>query len=129
MVSFEELVLDEQSPIYLQIVRYIQRGIVAGRIRDQEELPSRRVLSALLGVNPNTVQKAYRQLEEEGIVTSRAGAKSVVEADQAQVARIRGQLMEGDVRALIASLRQMGVSRAEALERLDGLWREEEEKV
>ena len=43
------------TPIYLQIIRYIQQGLAAGTIQDGDELPSRRVVSALLAVNPNTV--------------------------------------------------------------------------
>ena len=66
MISFEEFILEDDSPIYMQIIRYIKQGIAAGTIGDQEEAPSRRVLSALLGVNPNTIQKAYRILEDGG---------------------------------------------------------------
>ena len=55
MVSFEGFRAVDGVPIYLQIQTYIRRGCVAGTIRDGDELPSRRVLSALLGVNPNTV--------------------------------------------------------------------------
>ena len=60
MVSFDAFRAVDGTPVYLQIIRYIKRGAVAGTIRDGDELPSRRVLSALLGVNPNTVQKACR---------------------------------------------------------------------
>ena len=68
MVSFEQLVLNDRSPIYLQIVRFVQRGIISGAIQNQEELPSRRVLSSLLSVNPNTVQRAYKIMEDEGLI-------------------------------------------------------------
>ena len=88
-MSLENLELDGRGPIYLQIVRFVRRGVVAGTIQDGEEMPSRRAVSALLGVNPNTVQKAYRLLEEEGVLVSRAGARSCVQVDGAQVARIR----------------------------------------
>ena len=65
MLSFDNFLQTEGMPIYLQIIRYIKQGLVAGTVQDGEELPSRRVLSALLAVNPNTIQKAYRILEEE----------------------------------------------------------------
>ena len=77
MIQFDSFMQAEGVPIYQQIIRYVKQGIAAGTIRDGEELPSRRVLSALLGVNPNTVQKAYRLLEEEGLIQSRSGAKAV----------------------------------------------------
>ena len=81
MIQFDSFMQAEGVPIYQQIIRYVKQGIAAGTIRDGEELPSRRVLSALLAVNPNTVQKAYRMMEEEGLVESHTGAKSCVHAD------------------------------------------------
>ena len=75
MVSFEGFTLSGNAPIYQQILLFLKRGAVSGTIRDGDELPSRRVLSALLGVNPNTVQKAYRLLEEEGLMTSHTGGQ------------------------------------------------------
>ena len=113
-MSLENLELDGRGPIYLQIVRFVRRGVVAGTIQDGEEMPSRRAVSALLGVNPNTVQKAYRLLEEEGVLVSRAGARSCVQVDGAQVARIREALLREEVGDLVSALRQMGVTREEA---------------
>ena len=66
MISFEEFILEDNEPVYQQIIRYIMQGIASGVIGDREEVPSRRALSSLLGVNPNTIQKAYHLLEEEG---------------------------------------------------------------
>ena len=93
MISFESFVLEDNVPIYLQIVGFVKRGIVAGSIPDGAEMPSRRMLSALLGVNPNTVQKSYAMLEEEGLIHSRSGAKSCVAADDAAIRRLRGELL------------------------------------
>ena len=59
MIRFEEIKLDENSPIYMQIIDFIRGGLAAGTIVYGDELPSRRMLSAILGINPNTVQKAY----------------------------------------------------------------------
>ena len=55
MISFNDFLLSDGYPIYMQIIRHIKQGIAAGTIRGQEEVPSRRALSALLGVNPNTI--------------------------------------------------------------------------
>ena len=125
MLNFDRLVLDDASPIYLQILRYVKQGIAAGTIANGEELPSRRVVSALLGVNPNTVQKAYRLLEEEGLIQSHTGAKSCVVADEAARSRVRTQLLGQDARAMISAMKQMGVTKEEALALLDTLWKEE----
>ena len=127
MLTFDRLVLDESGPIYLQILRYVKQGIAAGTIANGEELPSRRVVSALLGVNPNTVQKAYRMLEEEGLIQSHTGAKSCVVADESARSRVRTQLLGQDARAMISAMKQMGVTREEALALLDTLWKEDDQ--
>ncbi len=122
VISFENFTLEDGTPIYVQIIQHIKRGIVAGSIVDGDEMPSRRVLSALLGVNPNTVQKAYRMLEEEDLIASHTGAKSYVVADAAKAAAIRVQLLETDSRAIITALKQMGLDKTEALTLIDRLW-------
>ena len=122
MITFEKFIMDDSGPIYAQIVRYVKRGIVAGNIVDGDEMPSRRVLSSLLGVNPNTIQKSYRILEEEGIIQSHAGAKSYVVLEPEKVTKVRSELIESDVGAIIGAMKQSGVSKEEALELIDRLW-------
>lgn len=122
MISFEDFVMEPGVPIYLQILRHIKRGVVAGTIQNGDELPSRRVLSSLLGVNPNTVQKAYRILEEEALIQSHAGARSYMVLNTETVRRIRAELLESDVRTLIQAMRQMGVEKQDALALVETLW-------
>lgn len=122
MISFEELTLNSALPIYLQIVLFVKRGMAAGTIRNGDEMPSRRALSALLGVNPNTIQKACRILEEENLICSHAGAKSYASVTETQMAQVRRQLLEEDARALVQAMKQMGVSKEEAAEMIMTLW-------
>lgn len=122
MISFERFEAGEGLPIYQQIVTYIKRGIAAGSIVHGDELPSRRVLSALLGINPNTVQKAYRLLEEEGLIASQTGAKSTVVLGEDTVEQVRGQLLEQDARHLVGAMKQLGLSREEAVRLLEAYW-------
>lgn len=128
LVSFDRFSLAEGSPIYNQIIRFIKAGIVAGTITDGDEFPSRRALSALLGVNPNTIQKACRLLEEEGLLQSRMGAKSFIAVTTAEAEAIRVQLLEEDALALVQAIRRMGVSREEAKTLLERLWDEAERR-
>lgn len=122
MISFEQLVLNDRSPIYLQIVRFVQRGIISGAIQNQEELPSRRVLSSLLSVNPNTVQRAYKIMEDEGLIESRTGAKSCISITEDRLVRIRKQLITEEIRSAITIFKQMGLSRQETLDQINALW-------
>lgn len=107
----------------MQILLYIKRAAAGGIIKDGDELPSRRVLSTLLGVNPNTVQKAYRILEEEGLIRSHSGAKSCMVLDEARSASIRKQLMEQEVLTMISAMKRMGVEKDCALKLIDSLWK------
>ena len=122
MISFESFIMEDGMPIYLQIILFVKRGIIAGVITDGDELPSRRVLSALLGVNPNTVQKAYRMLEEEGLIQSHSGAKSYVVLNSAVKERIRSELLESDAKSVIHSLRQMGLTKEDAVALIEKYW-------
>lgn len=124
MVSFEEFILEDTGPIYLQIIRYIKQGIASGVIGDQEEIPSRRALSALLGVNPNTIQKAYHLLEEEGVISSRSGAKSYTCVDDGIIQRIRRELLESDTGSWIRAMKQLGMGKEAALKLAEKLWKE-----
>ncbi len=129
MLSFTPFPLEEGVPIYVQIVRHVKRGIVSGSVQDGDELPSRRVLSAQLGVNPNTVQKAYRLLEDEGIISSHAGAKSAVTLTPERRAVIRGELLVQTAEQVARTLRQMGVDLEEARALLERAWYETETEV
>ena len=122
MVSFKQLVLNDRSPIYLQIIRFVQRGIISGAIQNQEELPSRRVLSSLLSVNPNTVQRAYKIMEDEGLIESRTGKKSCISITEDRLVRIRKQLVTEEIRSAITFFKQMGLSRQETLDQINALW-------
>ena len=124
MISFEEFMMQEGSPIYQQILLYIKRGVIAGTIEDGDELPSRRMLSALLGVNPNTVQKAYRMLEEEKLIQSLQGSKSTMVLTAAKISAIREELLEADARGAVQKLKQMGVTKKEAMGLIEKYWEE-----
>ena len=124
MITFDNFVIEDDAPIYLQIIRFIKRGIVAGIIQNKDEVPSRRMLSALLGVNPNTIQKAYHLLEEEGIMVSQTGAKSFVTINEEDIQRIRMELLNKETKLWVNAMREMKVSKEEASELLNQIWEE-----
>ena len=122
MIDFQPFKLEDGIPIYLQIIRYLKQGVIAGTISNQDELPSRRFLSALLGINPNTVQKAYRMLEEEDLIESRSGAKSYMKLDEAKITSIRQELLETHALGAIRDLQQMGITKEEILLLIEKYW-------
>jgi GntR family transcriptional regulator len=64
--------------VYLQIIDQVKRDVALGRLAREERLPTVRQLSQQLTINPNTIAKAYRQLEQEGIIVTRAGAGAFI---------------------------------------------------
>ena len=125
MINFDNFVPDGNIPIYLQLPAFIKKGIIAGEITDGDELPSRRVLSATLGINPNTVQKAFKQLEDEGLIESRLGAKSCITVNAGIIRQIKDGMISEEIKTVIASLKQMAVSKSEALELIERNWDDE----
>lgn len=72
--------MDTGIPVYQQIVEAVRQGTATGRLRTGEQLPTIRELALQLRVNPNTIARAYQELEREGIVETRRGAGSFVAA-------------------------------------------------
>jgi len=65
-------------PVYQQIIDQIKRDIALGRLNKDEKLPTVRQLARQIAINPNTIAKAYRQLEQEGIIITKPGAGAFV---------------------------------------------------
>jgi len=124
MITFDDFKADGRLPVYQQILDYIKRGAVAGTIADGDELPSRRVLSARLGINPNTVQKAFALLEEAGLIESRAGSGSVMTLNGAKLAELKAELLEGELLGMVRTLKQTGLTADEAAELIRKYWEE-----
>lgn len=127
MISFEDFRPEGDAPIYVQVVLHIKRGIIAGTVLDGDALPSRRVLSATLGINPNTVQKAYKILEDEGLIVSYSGAGSVVVINETVVSAIRRELVEKEARTVVDAMKKMGIAKENAMEIIAALWEEKNE--
>lgn len=80
-----QLKLDPASPIpmYLQIVEQVRRAVACGGLKADDEMPSVRALASGYLINPNTVARAYLELEREGLLTKRRGAGTYVAHDAA----------------------------------------------
>ena len=97
-------------PIYLQLMEQVKHAIDTGALRPGEQLPGIRPLAEELVVNPNTVAKAYRELEHEGVIEVRHGAGAFVSraASAKQAEKLRAA--QGVVAAAVEKLRARGLS-------------------
>jgi GntR family transcriptional regulator len=97
-------------PIYLQIVNQVKYLVASGRLEPGEELPPIRVLADRLVVNPNTVARAYRELELAGVVTKRRTSGTYVSGGGSPLAeRERRRILCERIDALLAEARQLDV--------------------
>ena len=104
-------------PIYLQIVNQVKYLVSSGRLSAGEELPPIRVLAERLIVNPNTVARAYRELEAAGVVEKRRTAGTFVSAAGSPLARAERLRILGErVDALLAEARQMEIGLDQVIE-------------
>ena len=101
-------------PIYLQLMEQVKHAIETGELRPGEQLPGIRPVAEDLVINPNTVAKAYRELEHAGIIELRQGAGAFVAAN-AQMQRLADKMKAAQaiLAATIAKLRSQGVTDAE----------------
>ncbi len=100
--------LDDGVPIYLQIVNQIKYLVASGRLGPGDELPPIRVLAEQLLINPNTVARAYRELETAGILTKRRGAGTYVSDKGSPLTRReRARILEGRADALLVEAQQL----------------------
>jgi GntR family transcriptional regulator len=104
-------------PIYQQIVNQVKYLIASGRLETGEELPPIRVLAEQLVVNPNTVARAYRELESAGVVEKRRTAGTYVSNSGSPLARReRLKILAERVDTLLAEARQLGIGVDELIE-------------
>ncbi|MBA4107288.1 MAG: GntR family transcriptional regulator [Pirellula sp.] len=107
-------------PIYQQIVNQVKYLVASGRLSPGDEMPPIRVLAERLIVNPNTVARAYRELESAGVVEKRRTAGTYVSEQGSPLARKeRLKILTERVDALLAESRQMDVPYDELVKLLD----------
>ena len=110
--------LDADRPIYAQLVERIQMQIVSGQYPAGGKLPSVRELAAVAAVNPNTMQKAFAELERSGlIITQRTNGRTVTE-DQQKIRDIKEALAQEHVNNFFTKMKELGYTEQEAIELL-----------
>lgn len=101
-------------PIYLQLMERIKHAVDTGSIRGGEQLPTIRKIAEELSMNPNTVARAYRELEREGVIDVRHGSGAFVAEMKTSSARVAGIRRAGEVLCqAIEKGRALGLSESE----------------
>lgn len=114
---------DPTRPIYLQIMEWVKRRAVRGDLKPGQRLPSVRDLARELGVNPNTVARAYLELEREGFIFSRRGQGSFVTEDPARIEAERRRMAEEAAARFWSEIQALGLSAEEITALLEAVRR------
>ncbi len=104
------------QPIYLQIMRRLCRQVVRGELKAGAKLPSVREMALQTGVNPNTIQRVYTELERLSIAETRRGLGSYITEDTFRLKQLREDLKSEQIGSFIAGMRETGFSPEEIVE-------------
>lgn len=100
---------NSRDPIYLQVVRYFKEEISTGKLEAGQEIPSRRELAGLLKINPNTAQRCYKEMEEQGLITTEGNSPSRITRDKRVLNAIREELIQDAVDTFVASIKNINI--------------------
>lgn len=107
--------LDSDRPIYAQLLERIQLQIVSGTYGPGDKLPSVRELAAEASVNPNTMQKAFAELERSGLIVTKRTSGRFVTEDKDMITQIRTQLAKEEALSFIEKMKELGFEKNDIL--------------
>lgn len=107
--------LEDNMPIYVQIMNRVREAIAAGELRPGDRVPSVREMAQQFEVNPNTMQRALNELEREGLLESERTAGRFVTEDKALIGKLKKEMAEATVDAFRREMAALGFSDEEML--------------
>ncbi|WP_227004613.1 GntR family transcriptional regulator [Jeotgalibaca arthritidis] len=104
---------DRRSPVYEQVIQYFKEQIAAGNFAAGSEIPSRRELAAQFKINPNTAQRAYKEMEEQGLIYTEGNSPSRITEDNTAIGKLRIELIDSALNEFLSVAKQLGLSSEE----------------
>lgn len=120
-MNLKDFEFNDNEPIYLQIIELIKRSIATGDLVPGDKLPSVREMSSSLGVNPNTLQRAYGELERLGITYTRRGMGSFVSEGQNEPDKMQEQMGIEISEKYLRDMSAIGLSKEKAIKLLEDI--------
>lgn len=121
------IIFNNRDPVYLQVVRYFKEQIATGRLASGEEIPSRRELANLLKINPNTAQKAYKEMEEQGLIHTERNFPSRITTDRVILSSVRQELIHEAVDTFVQAIKPIQLPVDELLSIVKEKYKSEQE--
>ncbi|MEB2301145.1 GntR family transcriptional regulator [Lysinibacillus xylanilyticus] len=107
---------NNRDPVYVQVIRHFKEQIAKGYFEPGQEIPSRRELANQLKINPNTAQRAYKEMEEQGLIFTEGNMPSCITKDEAVLKSVREELIIEAVDLFLGSIKSIDVPLSEVLE-------------
>ncbi len=105
---------DPSKPIYEQIIDAFKKKILRGELKPEDKMPSQRDVARDMKVNPNTVQRAYREMEYQGIAETRRGQGTFVATDTEKILKLKREMAEKLVNSFLREMTALGFTPEEA---------------
>ncbi|WP_338448636.1 GntR family transcriptional regulator [Niallia oryzisoli] len=110
-----EAKFNHRDPVYVQVMRHFKEQIARGYFEPGQEIPSRRELANKMKINPNTAQRAYKEMEEQGLIFTEGNLPSRITKDDQLLKRVREELILEAVDTFVHSVRTINVPLHEVL--------------
>jgi GntR family transcriptional regulator len=110
-----DIKFNNRDPVYIQVIRHFKEKIATGGFEPGQEIPSRRELANSLKINPNTAQRAYKEMEEEGLIFTEGNLPSRITNDPEVIRNVREELILEAIHSFVASVQSINVPLDEAL--------------
>ncbi|WP_405099052.1 GntR family transcriptional regulator [Oceanobacillus sp. FSL H7-0719] len=104
-----KIIFNKRDPVYVQVVQHFKEQIASGYYEPGQEIPSRRELAGQLKINPNTAQRAYKEMEEAGLIFTEGNNPSRITKDEKVLRVVRTELIENAVNSFIAAVEPINI--------------------
>lgn len=120
--------LNSDRPIYAQLVEKLKMQIVSGFYHPGDRLPSVRELAQEASVNPNTMQKAFSELEKSGLIITQRTSGRMVTEDLNMIKGIQLELAKENIKIFLENMKQLGYTEKEIVALIEEITKEEQDK-
>lgn len=116
VVRLMEVKFNNRDPVYVQVIRHFKEQIAKGFYAPGQEIPSRRELANQLKINPNTVQRAYKEMEEQQLIYTEGNLPSCITKDEDVLKGVRHELISEAVHVFVNSIKSINAPLPEVIE-------------
>ncbi|WP_277631450.1 GntR family transcriptional regulator [Atopococcus tabaci] len=109
------IVFNKRDPIYVQVIQDFKEKIAAGVLQPGQQVPSRRELASQYKINPNTVQRAYKEMEAEKLIFTAGNSPSRITEDQSILKAVRREWIDQAVTEFVESIRPIDIPLEEVM--------------